>query len=198
MSGVGPQLPGVPPLHHPAKTPVTLGALHSFLQDEQYVTEARMREIVGTLVQEQVAEFQGLRVSLAGMVEKMTEMSSHFDQRVAIAETQISDRQASVTSEIQARDETLRQFLDSSSISHNEKFDLLTQQLVEKIATSEAKIASGLDASIVRLNEIAQASVRETNSKLVALYEQMKFQIECDGHGPSEGGRKYWILRRAP
>ena len=63
------------------------------------MTEARLRETVGNLVQEQVAEFQGLRVSLIGMVEKMTEMSSHFDQRVAAAETQISERQASVTSE---------------------------------------------------------------------------------------------------
>ena len=113
MAGVGPTLPGVPPILHLGETPVTLGALHGFLQDEQYVTEARMREIVGTLVQEQVAEFQGLRVSLVGMAEKMTEMSSHFDQRVASAQTQISERQEMVMSELQARDQTLRSFLDS-------------------------------------------------------------------------------------
>ena len=54
MAGVGPTLPLV---QHPADTPVTLGGLHGFLQDLHYVTEARMREIVGTFVQEQVAEF---------------------------------------------------------------------------------------------------------------------------------------------
>ena len=65
MAGTGPTLP---PLQHPADTPVTLGGLHGFLQDEQYVTEARMREIVGQFVQEQVHLFQTLRTPLVGMV----------------------------------------------------------------------------------------------------------------------------------
>ena len=123
MAGTGPTLP---PLQHPADTPVTLGALHEFLQTEQYATEARMRETVGRPVQEQVTELHALRTSLLGMVEKMTEMSSHFDQRTAAAQAQISDRQETVMGELRARDETLRNFLDSSSVAHNEKFDLLT------------------------------------------------------------------------
>ena len=192
MSGTGPTLP---PLQHPADTPVTLGALHSFLQDEQYVTEARMREMVGRLVQEQVQEFTTLRVSLMGMVDKMTEMSSVFDQRTAAAQSEISDRQAAVMGEIQARDETLRSFLDSAAVAHNEKFDLLTAQLYERVAKSETDIAgaisksetdiaSALDSAVGRLNDIAATSVQETNRKSVELYEQMKFQIGRDGQGP--------------
>ena len=179
----------LPPLQHPADTPVTLGGLHEWLHQEQYVTEARMRETVGRLVTEQVSEFQALRISLVGLVDKMTEMSSVFDQRTTAAQTQISDRQVAVMGELQARDETLRNFLDSSSVAHNEKFDLLTAQLVERIATSEADIARNLDSAVGRLNEIAASSVQETNRKSVELYEQMKFQIERDGHGPSEGGK---------
>ena len=80
-------------------------------------SEERMSQIVGGLVREQVAEFQDLRIYLVGLVEAMFEMSSHFDGRVATAETQITARQEQVTSDIQARDEYLRQFLDSSAVS---------------------------------------------------------------------------------
>ena len=112
------------------------------------MTEERMRQIVGPLVQEHVGQLQGLRASLAGMLERMTEMPSHFDARVTTAEAQISARHEQVTSDIQARDEQLRQFLDYSAASHSEQFDLLTNQLVEKIQISEANIASNLDAAV--------------------------------------------------
>ena len=187
MAGTGPQLPRVPPLQHPGETPVTLGGLHAFLQDERYVTEERMRQIVWTLVQEQVAEFQGLRPSLLGMEERLAEMSSHFDAQVTTAETQISARHESVTSEIQARDDQLRQFLDSSAASRREHFDILTNQLVEKIQTSEADITSNFDAAVERLNASAAASLQETNRQSVAPYQEMRRQVERDGPGPSEG-----------
>ena len=163
MAGTGPQLSAAGGIPHPGDAPVTVGGLHAFLQDERYVTEERMRQIVGTLGQEQVAEFQGVRASLVVMVERMTEMSSHFDARVTTAEAQISARQEQATSDIQARDEQLRQFLDSSASFRSEQFDLLTRQLVEKIQTSEADIASNLDAAVDRLNACAAASVKETN-----------------------------------
>ena len=68
----------------------------------------------------------------------MTEMSSHFDTRVTTAESQLSARQDSVTSEIQARDDQLRQPIDAASVARSEQFELLTKQLADQIATSEA------------------------------------------------------------
>ena len=138
------------------------------------MTEDRMRRIVGTLIQEQVAEFHGLRTCLVGMVERMTQMSSHFGACITTAEAQITARQEPATSDIQARDAQLRQFLDASVVSRSDHFDLLTKQLVDKIETSEADIVRNLDAAVVRLSAYAAASVQRTNSKSVALYEDMR------------------------
>ena len=116
-------------------------------------------------------------------------MADSFDARVEAATSQLSSRQDRVTSDIQSRDDQLRQHIDAASVARNEQFALLSSQLAESISTSEAKIASSPDASVGRLNEIAQRSMQVTNAKSVELYEQMKFQIERDGHGPSEGGK---------
>ena len=143
---------GIP---HPGEQPVTVGALHQFLQDERYVTEERMREIVETIVREQIGDIHKMRRNMVTMVDRMTEMSSHFDTRVTAAESQLSARQDSVTSDIQARDDQLRQHIDAASVARNEQFELVSKQLAESIATSEAGIASSLDAAVVRLHEIA-------------------------------------------
>ena len=192
MAGVGPQLLGIPPLQHPRETPVTLGGLHSCVQDEHYVTEERMRGIFETIVREQIGEFHEMRRNMVAMVDRMTEMSYHLDTRVTSAEAQLSARQDSVTSEIQARDDQLRQHIDAASVlPRNEQFELLTKQLADQIATSEAGIASNLDAAVERLNACAAASVQETHSKSVALYEEMRRQMERNGHSPSEGKGRF-------
>ena len=55
MAGEGPALPGA--LSHPGEAPVTIGALHGFLSNERYVTEERMRQVVGNVVQTAMEEF---------------------------------------------------------------------------------------------------------------------------------------------
>ena len=92
MAGTGLALPGGLP--HPGEVPVTDGALHEFLVNEHYVTEQRVRQVVGSVVQKAMEDFQETRRELVAMVDKMTEVSSHFDTRVNAAESELTERQA--------------------------------------------------------------------------------------------------------
>ena len=83
-------------------------ALNEFRKAEQDVTQERMRQFDQTIVQTSMEEIQESRRNLAAMVDRMNEMSSHFDARVEVAFTQINDRHTALADEVQARDAQLR------------------------------------------------------------------------------------------
>ena len=70
----------LPAATFPGEQPVTCAELHTFLQQEEYVTEQRMRGIVETIVREQIGEFHEMRRDMVIMIDRVTEVASHFDR----------------------------------------------------------------------------------------------------------------------
>ena len=97
MTTPGAALPGAIP--HPGEQPFSIGAPHAFLSNERYVTEDRMRQIVQTIVQTFMLVFQESRRNFVAMVDRMIELSSHFDTRVDTAERELAERQAQMANE---------------------------------------------------------------------------------------------------
>ena len=162
---------------------ITNRTIQEHIEEAGYVKGATMRQWIATeLRQEHDALEKRLVDKVQELHDRTSTMADGFDARVVSAQ-----------SVIQSRDDQLRQHMDAASIVRDEQFALLSAQLSKDINESEAKLASSLDTSVARLNELAQRSIAVTNraleAKSVELYEQMKFQLAQDGHGSSDGGK---------
>ena len=173
---------------------ITNRTIQEHIEEAGYVKGATMRQWIATdLRNEHDALEKRLVDKVQDLYNRTSTMADTFDARVEAATSQLSACQEQVTSVIQSRDDQLRQHMDATAIARDEQFALLSSQLADSITASEAKLAASLDISVARLNDLAQRSIADTNraleAKSVELYEQMKFQLNRDGHGPSEGGK---------